>query len=788
MRCKKCGTMLKDGAKFCPSCGSPAEAEETTSTAVCPSCGKEIKAGIKFCPFCGSSTEAPAQSGIKCPSCGTELKPGAKFCPGCGYNMSNPAPAEQSAPPFDSSAPAEENKTETAAPVVPLEKENESGIKCPSCGMELKPGAKFCPGCGYNMNNPAPAEQSSPSLDTPAPKPEESANKCTSCGAELKPGAKFCPVCGFNMAGGGTQIDTPAPVPQNQNVPAGQPQTQVKTKKTNILPFILIGAAAIVVIVVVIIILAVVLNKAPTVDLNEYITVKYEGYDGYGEAKVEFDTAKFNSDWKDKLSFKVRPSEIEYKYGFDYENPSSYIAACASENISLDKYSELKNGDTIHAKWEFSKYTLEKMSSYIKCEVKYSDKEFKVEDLKSIPTVDLFKDIQVEFEGEAPFGRASVYNNGDYYFDYELDKKENLSNGEKVTLSVSYSSGDINEYLASRYHVAAKEFKKEYTVSGLNTAVLDAKDIPEDALAKFKDETEDFIKSDTSADTIKLKGTEYLGSIMLVNKNLSGWYTSDRDTYVIYKVTVTAASEKNGKKTSKDYDYYTFERFGPVVLLEDGTASYSSDGSQCYNYLELGGDYHNDVHGYDDYSKMYDSIVTKNLAEYSFTSTVDEAKVKAAVKPAENSEPEESSKPEENSKPGESSKPGENSKPEESSNNAQTSKPQTSIPDGTLSLKEYINSNKSELEQLYTSDDTGELTFGVDGDDTLVITYKFKNKMPVTDATKTQIQSALDAQQSSVDTMIDTLESVTTTKDIKIKVKYLNSDGSVLGEKEFKKS
>ena len=60
--------------------------------------------------------------------------------------------------------------------------------------------------------------------------------------------------------------------------------------------------------------------------------------------------------------------------------------------------------------------------------------------------------------------------------------------------------------------------------------------------------------------------------------------------------------------------------------------------------------------------------------------------------------------------------------------------------------------------------------------------------MPVTDATKTQIQSALDAQQSSVDTMINTLESVTTTKDIKIKVKYLNSDGSVLGEKEFKKS
>lgn len=46
-----------------------------------------------------------------------------------------------------------------------------SGIKCPSCGKDLMPGAMFCMYCGARLN-------------------------CAKCGQPLIPGAKFCPNCG----------------------------------------------------------------------------------------------------------------------------------------------------------------------------------------------------------------------------------------------------------------------------------------------------------------------------------------------------------------------------------------------------------------------------------------------------------------------------------------------------------------------------------------------------------------------------------------------------------------
>lgn len=47
--CVKCGAEIKDGARFCPSCG-------TKQALVCPQCGKELEnPDAKFCPNCGAS-------------------------------------------------------------------------------------------------------------------------------------------------------------------------------------------------------------------------------------------------------------------------------------------------------------------------------------------------------------------------------------------------------------------------------------------------------------------------------------------------------------------------------------------------------------------------------------------------------------------------------------------------------------------------------------------------------------------------------------------------------------
>lgn len=49
----------------------------------CPKCNAEIREGAKFCTSCGQKIERPQT----CPKCDSPLRPGAKFCTYCGYRL-----------------------------------------------------------------------------------------------------------------------------------------------------------------------------------------------------------------------------------------------------------------------------------------------------------------------------------------------------------------------------------------------------------------------------------------------------------------------------------------------------------------------------------------------------------------------------------------------------------------------------------------------------------------------------------------------------------------------------
>jgi membrane protease subunit (stomatin/prohibitin family) len=72
--CIKCGAIVPQGSKFCPSCGAPQQT-------ACPNCGASVPQGAKFCPACGK----PLQGA--CPKCGAKVEPGVKFCPQCGNQV-----------------------------------------------------------------------------------------------------------------------------------------------------------------------------------------------------------------------------------------------------------------------------------------------------------------------------------------------------------------------------------------------------------------------------------------------------------------------------------------------------------------------------------------------------------------------------------------------------------------------------------------------------------------------------------------------------------------------------
>lgn len=120
--CPACAASLKDTAKFCAACGTPAPAKPTPAPSyACTACGASLKDTAKFCTACGAPSPAkPAAAATSvCLACGTAASPGKAFCHECGAPAAPPVPP---APPAD--------------PV------------CAACGQTLKAGAKFCRSCG----------------------------------------------------------------------------------------------------------------------------------------------------------------------------------------------------------------------------------------------------------------------------------------------------------------------------------------------------------------------------------------------------------------------------------------------------------------------------------------------------------------------------------------------------------------------------------------------------------------------------------------------------------------
>jgi predicted amidophosphoribosyltransferase len=92
MFCPKCGTTIKEGAKFCGGCGAkveakppaaafaPAPAAMAGSGDTCAACGKPVEVEWKVCPFC----KAALVRERRCGNCGRKLEPEWNACPFCG--------------------------------------------------------------------------------------------------------------------------------------------------------------------------------------------------------------------------------------------------------------------------------------------------------------------------------------------------------------------------------------------------------------------------------------------------------------------------------------------------------------------------------------------------------------------------------------------------------------------------------------------------------------------------------------------------------------------------------
>lgn len=194
----------------------------------CPHCGMQQSDGVAFCDNCGAALgqmqpsistvsmptvgtftpgtvptpplPAPpvvAFGATVCPSCGVQMVPGAAFCDNCGQPLGQSQPG---AMPFDTPAPIPPEPEVVQSSL----QTNVAGIQelmnCPSCGKQTPPGMLFCDNCGANLTAAAPL--ASP-VQTQIGSQAEGELKCAQCGVVLEPGGNFCDNCGAAVQTGG---------------------------------------------------------------------------------------------------------------------------------------------------------------------------------------------------------------------------------------------------------------------------------------------------------------------------------------------------------------------------------------------------------------------------------------------------------------------------------------------------------------------------------------------------------------------------------------------------------
>ena len=239
--------------------------------------------------------------------------------------------------------------------------------------------------------------------------------RCKNCGTENPDGSRFCATCGKPL-----EQEEPAKnvaeqkeeavqnaEEQKEEVARNTEETLTSTaetkslthKKSRGLNKFLIGLACAVVVVV--IAAGLLISRARrTIDLNKYVTFETTGYNGYGNVYPQINWEKIQKKYDSRLKF---TKEFEEQYGKNTDSISPVAVLQSYVSVEMKSDSNLSNKDKVKYNWNVNK----DYAKYVKCNLKYKNKTYKVKGLEEVKTFDAFKDLEVSFNGISPGGAVS---------------------------------------------------------------------------------------------------------------------------------------------------------------------------------------------------------------------------------------------------------------------------------------------------------------------------------------------------------------------------------------------
>ena len=422
---------------------------------------------------------------------------------------------------------------------------------CEKCGTKNADDARFCENCGNPLSkieaensvstvNPAEAEN--------APEAENSVSTANPAEAENAPEAENSvstvnPAEAENAPVVENSVDTTpqAGAAQAGFDAAGNP-VPVQKKKAPVKLIAGLCAGAVALIVAIIAIVLVVVNSKPTINLNDYIKVKTDGYDGYGSASISIDWDAIDEEYGSKLKF---TGDAKDKYGdlLDLAEPIDALKSNIKVEFNSDsKTTELKNGDKVKYKITVNKDA----QKFVKCKLEYKNSEYTVSGLKAVETFDAFEGVTVEFSGRSGSGYADFNFDGAKLgrYDFTISQIYDLKNGDVIT--VELYNKQAQDYI-DNYGMVPEAFEKEFKVEGLEEIITSSSAITSEGLEQLKKEAEAAIKKtlDIQLDSsVSYDGLQYEGYIFASND-------SSNVVYVIYSADVS--SEDNKFNTKKVY-------------------------------------------------------------------------------------------------------------------------------------------------------------------------------------------------------------------------------------------
>lgn len=389
---------------------------------------------------------------------------------------------------------------------------------------------------------------------------------CTNCGTKLDPQTNCCPNCGAVREHENKKTALAAPEQFNLKFEKCAALSKFKANGKKVYM-----AAGIVLLLIVLCVIAVTSSRK-TINLSDYVTVDFSGYNSRGVATLSFDQDTFFEDFAQKADRKNAEEWTSLFGEFAYYSVLDYIYCEAVPHERIN--GELSNGDSLDLQWDVD---VESIKDLFGVRVVAKDERMTVEGLEDVVHVDFFEKLDVTFSGVSPYGMLSMEINDQGFspfesFSFEAQQTNGLENGDTVVIELVPSGyeylsyADTETFCLEKYGVIPEKMQKEYVVEGIGALITSAEQLTDALFGEMDAQSKDVLTSLTATwqDEVTLLGTEYLGYYLMLAKNGGGNYI-----YNVYKATAEFAYDGQ----SDIVEYITYVCYENISISEAGECS-----------------------------------------------------------------------------------------------------------------------------------------------------------------------------------------------------------------------